>query len=232
VTDNLEGLEALLEALPGAVDRRRLGDRLTQSMEKLRTAAYQAGRLASLVELAPAIGFGVSPQQRAMLEEVREEGWAVGQALEEAETAEQLRDAVLEYEKGFSNTLGSLDRAVRIHWSSFAAETFRPLIPFGEMLVRTGVDAGLGRRLSDCGRRALAPSDSGSVADLLARVKALLAERDGLDAERSGLVEEGEIGAFLSALSEQKATLAMVTPKVAAWLADKQALERFSVAPL
>jgi hypothetical protein len=232
MTDNVDALEALLEVLPGAVDRRRLGDRLNQSMEKLRTGDYNAARLASLRELAPAIGFGSSPQQLRVLQEVREEAWAVGEALEEAETAEQLRDAVLEYEKGLSASLGSLDREVRIHWSSFAAATFRPLIPLGEMLVRTGVDPELGKRLSDCGRRALAPSDGGSVAELSARVKGLLAERESLDAERSGLVEEGEIGAFLSALADQKATLAMVTPKVAAWLADKHALERFSVAPL
>lgn len=232
MTDNVEALEALLEALPGAVDRRRLGDRLTQSMEKLRTAGHQAARLASLIELAPVISFGSTPQQRAMLEEVREEAWDVGEALEETETAEQLRDAVLEYEKGFSARLAGLHAAVRVHWSAFATQTFRPLVPLGEMLVRTGVDPDLGRRLTECGRRAMAFSDPGSVADFLAGVKALLAEREALDAERSGLVEEGEIGTFLSALAEQRATLAMVTPKVSAWLAEKHALERFSVAPL
>lgn len=231
MSDTLVALEGLLEELPDAADRRRLGDRLSQSMEVLRGADHQIGRLTAILDLANSTGFGVGGIQRETLMDLKEGACAVGEALETASTDDDLRDAIFQYEKEFQRTLGSTERAVRQHWASLASDSFRSLIPLGELLARIGVAPDLGRRLADCGRRALAPSDVGPVADLATRARSLLAEREALQVERADTIGAGDVGAFINALAEQRATLAMVTEDVRAWLKKNDALDRFSLAP-
>ena len=231
MTDKLAELEGLLEELPDAVDRRRLGDRLSQSMEVLRGANHHIGRLTAILDLANSTGFGASGMQRETLDDLKEEAWAVGEALETASTDDELRDATFQYEKEFQKTLSSTERAARQHWASLASESFRSLVPLGDLLARIGVAPDFGRRLADCGRRALAPSEVGPLVDLAARARALLAEREALQEERAQTIGAGDVGSFINALAEQRATLAMVTKDVRIWLEKNEALDRFSLAP-
>lgn len=228
MTDQLEALEALLPQLPAAADRRRLGDRLVQATHDLKDAPTLARRLKSLLSLAKIVGYGVSPDQRAALGEVREAAREVGAALEEANDEESLKLAVFDYQKTLLPTLAVFDRGAREQWTTVVKDRFAPLIAFGELLEKIDGVAELGRKLADCGRRAQRLT-GGSAEDLLFGVSAMLAECDALQAERAEKIGEDDVGEFLNALAVGRATLALITPEVRKWLEDNQALGRFRV---
>lgn len=229
MTDRLVDLEALLEHLPEAVDRRRLGDRLTRSLDRIRNVPHNAERLAAAVELAEATEYGRLPQQADLLEEVREEALSTGEKLEEAASDEALRDAVDDYE-AFLKSLANLDRGLRLHWNGVAAQRYRPLISLGALLHRTRLAPELGDQLEACGLRALAGGEA-PLRELVARVKSAAAEHERLQSEGAALFSDGDVGVFIQAVAEQRATLAHVTPAVLAWLTEKNALDRFGLTP-
>jgi hypothetical protein len=228
MTDQLDALEALLPDLPAAADRRRLGDRLVQAIQDLKEAPSQARRLKALISLAETVGFGASPDQRAMIGELRETAREVGAALEEADDEEGLKSAVYDYQKSLLPALATFDRGAREQWSSVVRDRFAPLIAFGELLEKIDNVADLGRSLADCGRRAQRLT-SGSAEDLLSNVTSLLAERDALQTERGEKIGDDDVGEFLNALAVGRATLDLITPDVRAWLDQNQALGRFRV---
>jgi hypothetical protein len=229
MSDRLADLEALLDHLPAAVDRRRLGDRLTRSLDRIRNVPHNADRLAAAMELAQATGYSEVAQQAELLDEVRDEAFSVGEKLEEACSDETLRDAVDDYE-AFLKSLSNLDRGLRLHWSVVAGQRYRPLISLGMLLQRTLVAPELGERLAACGQRAAAGGEA-TLRDLLAKAKSVAAEHETLQSESGGLFSGGEIGAFIEAVADQRATLSHITPAVLAWLTEKNALDRFSLAP-
>jgi hypothetical protein len=228
MTDLLASLETMLEELPEAVDRRKLGDRLTQSLETLKTADIDIGRLTAILDLAELSGYATTPQAEALFE-LQEEAHAVGEALETASTDVTLRDAVLDYEKGFKHALSRVELAIRAHWGLFATEKFRPSATLGELLHRIGVERDLAGRMQGCGQRGLAIGSGGSLPDLVARASSHLAELEAIQQERAGTIGEGDVGNFINALADQRATLAMVTGEVRAWLEHNHALERFNL---
>lgn len=231
MSDQLEELETLLPDLPEAVKRRDLGDRLNNSIEVLRNADYQIGRLGALLEVAELTGMTVGPQGKAIAN-LREEAFDVGDALEAATTDDELRDSIDGYKEWVQRTLASSDIVVRNNWKMLAAQRFRSLASLGSLLQRIGVDAELGARLAEAGARAEKAGDLTPATAMCAEIKALLAELEELQSKRAGTLNEGEIGAFITALAEQRATVEMITPEVRKWLADNQALSRFSVVPL
>ena len=231
MTDLLEESEALLEELPDAVTRRRLGERLTQAVLALKNAEYQINRIAALLDLSNCVEFGATAEQRSVMEEMLECVADVGLALEEADEEDALRSAVFEYEKTMPNAIAALDRAVRERWRFVAADRFQPLIGIGDLLTSMNVANNLGGRLADCGRRGLAGVNIGSVSDLLTTVRALLTDFEALQKERAAEIGDDEVGDFINALADKRATLAMVTPKVHGWLKEHQALERLGINP-
>jgi hypothetical protein len=231
MSDVLEEAEALLEHLPEAVSRRKLGDRLSQAVVALRTADRQIARIVALLELSPIVEFGKTTDQRDALQDMKECATEIGTSLENAEDAEQLRFAVHEYENSLNKALAALERALRDRWRAVAAERFQPLIGIGELLSSMNVSNGLGSRLAECGRKGLESANTASIIDLLPVVRSLLADYQALQFERAGEVGDDEVGDFINALAERRATLAMVTPKVHGWLRDHHALERLQINP-
>jgi hypothetical protein len=229
--DKLVALESLLEELPEAVARRRLGDRLAQSMNALRNADHQIDRINGILDLANLTSFGEKDAEREVLETLKKEAWEVGTELETASTEDSLRDAVYDYERSLQPALAAAERAVRSHWSAVANDKFRAIQLLGELLERIGVAASLGERMQDCGRRGVSAHSAGQLPETVSRARSLLAELESLQEERSRVIGAGDVGRFINALAEGRATLAMVTPEVGAWLAENEALERFTVAP-
>jgi hypothetical protein len=230
MSDQLEELEQLLEELPDAVDRRRLGDRLTQSMTTLHKADHNVERIEAVIELADLTGMASSgPAQ--VVERLKEEAFEVGEWLETATSDEELRDAVYQYDKVLLRSLANCELTVRNHWQMAAAQRFRPLVALGELLQRINVRPDLGQRLVETGKRALNAHQAGSAKTLCAEVRALTAEQEALQNEQAELMSEGEIGSFITAVAEHKATLEMVTPKVREWLTQNGALDRFTISP-
>lgn len=229
MSDALLEAEALLEQLPDAVSRRTLGERLTKAITELRTAGHQIQRMTALVETAGLIDYGKPAQQREILEEMIDCAKSVGEALENAEDAVALRAAVDEYSNDLIRAIASLDRSLREHWRVLANERFQPLVGLGELLASMNVANNLGPRLMACGRKGIASTNASSATEFHASVMALSTEYDALQAERAAEIGEDEVGEFINALADKRATLAMVTPKVHDWLAEHAALDRLGI---
>jgi hypothetical protein len=231
MSDALVEAEALLTELPDAVIRRKLGERLSKAVIALKTADHQITRMAALLELCRIVDFGRTADQRAALEEMKECATDIGASLEEAEDEEELRLAVYEYENSLPKALSALERAVRERWRVTAADRFQPLIGIGALLTSMNVSNNLGDRLADCGQKGLAAANAGLITDLLATARTLLADLEALQQERAAEIGDDEVGDFINALAEKRATLAMVSPKVHDWLEEHRALERLSINP-
>ncbi len=229
MSDALLEAEGLLAELPGAVSRRSLGERLSEATTALRTADHQIGRMSALVKMADLTGFGKRAEQNEVLEEMVDEAVSVGDALEQAEDPAALRSATFEYSNTLNRAIASLERSIRDHWRAVAAERFQPLLGLGALLTSMNVANNLGTRLAACGQKAMNAGTAGSASDLHTAAVALWSEYDALQAERAAEIGEDEVGEFINALADKRATLAMVTPKVQAWLADHSALDRLGV---
>ncbi|MBJ7533300.1 hypothetical protein JDN40_04155 [Rhodomicrobium vannielii ATCC 17100] len=229
MSDVLVEAEELLKELPDAVDRRKLGDQLRKAVIALGTADRQIARIAALLELSRIVGFGETVDQHAALEDMKECAIDIGAALEEADNEKQLRLAVYEYENSLPRALSALERAVRERWRLVALARFQSLIGIGKLLTSMNVSNNLGSRLEDCGRRGMAASSIGAAADLVTNVKGLLAELDTLQQERAAEISDDDVGIFINALAENRATLAMVNSKVHEWLKEHSALERLGI---
>jgi hypothetical protein len=227
--DALLQAEELVEKLPEAVSRRKLGERLSKSIVELGTSDRQIQRLSTLIQTAELIDYGRAPHQREVLAEVEDCARSVGEALVNAEDAEGLRQAVFEYSNDFIKVIGTLERSVRDHWRALTAERFRPLVGLGELLRSMNVPNNLGDRLVDCGERGVSSGNMPSAMDLHSAVTTLMTEYAALQAERAAEIGEGEVGDFINALADKRATLAMVTSTVHQWLERHSALERLSV---
>jgi hypothetical protein len=229
MSDVLLEAEALLEQLPEAVSRRTLGERLGKAIIELRTAGHQIQRMTALVETADIIGFGAHAHQREVLSEMVECAQVVGEALADAEDAEALRAAVYEYSTDLNRAIATLERSIRDYWRAVASERYQPLIGLGELLTSMNVANNLGPRLVACGRNGVHSANATSAADLHGSISTLSKEYNALQAERAAEIGEDEVGEFINALADKRATLAMVTPKVQAWLTEHAALDRLGV---
>jgi hypothetical protein len=232
MADLLEDLESLLPALPQAVERRKLGDRLNKAVDALRTAPQQIARLEALFALADEIEFARQPQNAETLNDAKFDAAALGNDLSTFQDAEKLRSAISHYDDSFvKNTLPALDRAIRSHWRTIVADRFKSLAGVGDLLAKIEGTATLGKRMIDCSLRAQRSADGGTAPDLLNQVRQLLLELENLRAEQASALTEGAIGTFLQAAAEQRATLLLVTPEVRTWLEENNALEKFRVLP-
>lgn len=230
MSDALLEAEALLTELPDAVVRRKLGERLAKAVTALRSADHQIARMTALLELSQILEFGKTAEQHAALKEMKECATDIGASLEDAANEEELRSAVYEYENSLPKAISAVERAVRERWRSVAADRFQPLIAIGDLLTSMNASNNLGTRLADCGRRGLSAAN-GSITDVQSTVRALLGELATLQAERAAEIGDDEVGEFINALAEKRATLAIVTPKVHDWLEEHHALERLTINP-
>jgi len=226
--DRLEALEAMLPDLPAAVDQRRLGERLTKTVAALSEADAQITRLSALLELTIEVEFGHSPEQLALLNEVREEALNVGADLCNANDEGSLRDATFHYQE-LVKGLARLDQSVRAQWRTLLAERYRPLENFGELLTSLDDVADLGRRLKECAAAAASISTTATARQLSDQIRALNQRFALLQSERGKVIGAGEVGDFLNALADRRANLSLVTQEVRNFLEANHALDRFKI---
>ena len=229
MSDILEEAETLLVQLPDAVARRKFGTQLGQATNELKTANAEIARMKALLELVEVIGYGELPPQREVINDMVELARSIGKLLEDADSADSLRLATFDYANHLRSAIVALDRAVREHWRKEAAEKFQPLVTIGRLLSAMNVGNDLGPRLVACGEEGLASANSGMAIDLLRRIQQVLTEHKALQDERSIQIGDDEVGEFIKALADNRATLAMVTDKVHAWLAKQNALATLKV---
>lgn len=226
--DPLVALEALLPALPAAIDARRMGGELGKASLSLRNADRQIERIEALFDLATLIGFGDGPQG-AFVSELRDAACETGEALQEAETPAALEKAIAGYDRDLSTHLSALDRSIGQHWRTVTARKFESLVAVGNLLGRINADSDLGRRLAACGTGARNVPEGMGGRPLLDRVTQLMEERKQLEARRREELGEGEVADFVNALSENRATLEMVTGTVRDWLEEHHAVDKLKV---
>lgn len=229
MSDALIEAEELLEQLPDAVSRRSLGERLSQAVHELRSADHQIQRIKALIETAEILDFGNEPHRAETLEDMVDYARMVGSALEKADDPDALRKAVYEYSNDLQRAIAGLERAIREYWRTIVNERFQPLIGLGQLLTSMNVPNDLGNRLTACGKKGLSVLNASSAPDLHVAIKTLLADEEALQAERTAEIGNDEVGDFINALADKRATLAMVTPKVREWLSDHQALDRLGI---
>jgi len=229
MSDALVEAEALLEKLPDAVSRRTLGERLGKAIQDLSNARHQMQRMTALIETAELTDFGKQPHQSEALHEMIDCAQMVGEALENAEDAEALREAVFEYSSDLKQAIATLERSIRENLRMFVNERFQPLVGLGELLTSMNVSNDLGSRLITCGSKGMSVLNASSAPQLHAGIAAVLDDYEVLQAERARVIGEDEVGDFINALADKRATLAMVTPKVREWLNDHDALGRLGI---
>lgn len=229
MSDALLEAEELLEQLPAAVSRRTLGERLGKALIELRNADRQVERMKDSLKIAELIKFGGPHHQREVLTDMVDCALSVGEDLEKARDAEALRKAVFEYTTDLNQSIAALERSIREHWRAVVAERFQPLLGLGDLLASMNVPNELGQRLKSCAQKGQASVNAGSTKDLRTSIEELLEEYDNLQDEREEEIGEDEVGDFINALADKRATLAMVTSKVREWLEDHDALDRLGI---
>jgi hypothetical protein len=229
VSDVLEEAEALLVQLPDALVRRKFGQRLSQSAATLANGIDQVARIKALWESAQLINYGRLPEQKDILDEMVDCATAVGRSIETAVDAEALRSAEHEYKEGLVKAIVAVERAIVQHWRALASDKFQPLIGLGKLLTAMNIPNELGKRLEECGAAGLAIVNTASATERLRKMKDLLTSYQLLQEERTREIGNDEVGDFINALAEQRATLAMVTPNVLAWLTNHDALANLGI---
>lgn len=230
MSDALVEAESLIAELPGAVSRRSLGERLTEAVTKLRNADHLIERITSLIRIARLIEFGKTGHQQSALEDATENALDVGERLSAASSAEELRSAIYDYEITLRDDVRRLETLVGDHWRAVARGQFQQLQGLGELLTRMNVEKDLGSRMTAFTNKAL-NSDQISAAQLLETIRVLRTEYETLQVERAAAIGTDDVGEFINALAENRATLKMVTPGVHAWLSEHDALDALEISP-
>ena len=231
MSDPLKEAEAFLIDLPAAVDQRKLGQQLLDATDKLALLDRQIERLESLFSVANQIGFGKNESDSNDLEEVVDSGKRTAKLLISAETPDDLRKAMDEYQNEFRSSIGILHRAVQNYWRAYTRETFGPLAGIGQLLTTMNVGNNLGERMKRLAERAQNGGNASDAQDFARVVKDLHEELSKLRAEQDLMISEGDVGEFITALSEKRATLSTVTPKLRDWLKQNGALDNFQITP-
>ena len=225
MSDTLLDLQRLIPALGPAVERRELGDRLTIIVNALRDAPAEIERLDALLDIVALTGFAGTTD----LTELRDEAAFAANALMTAQKAEELRDAKDAFDE-LRKALARVGRQVVVYWQGVVAREFKPLVGFGILLERVDNLSDLGKRMQACGRDAMASAQVARFSELRPIVSRLMLEVERLQTERAASVGAiPGVGDFLSAVGDQRATLALVSPAVLEWLRQNGGLENFKV---
>jgi hypothetical protein len=228
--NNLAVLEALLAALPAAVERRTLGDQLQHTIDQLHDAPQMVNRLAALFDLAQEIEFSADASQAESLEDLKAATRYAGDQLVRAKSGNDLKNAEDDYQ-ALRKQVSSVDRQIRAHWARVVRRDFAPLGTIGGLLSNINPSSDLGKRLTECSYAAHQLSDKMPIVEFRDNVLKLKVTKDDLDQKRAALTGESEVDQFLDALARKSATLELLTDKVRDWLEKNGALPKFSIVP-
>jgi len=224
LADTLLELRAILPSIGPALERRRLGESLSQIASVVRNADADMKRLDAVLDLARLTAF--PPEE---MSDLIDDAQYAGEALASATTSDELRSASDAYGE-FLRTLPRIGAQVVRHWKNeVVAKEYRPLISFGLLLEKVDNLAALGREMRECGEAAV-NTQIGKWPELRDEVMRLEEQLSRLRRERAETVSAiPAVGEFLIAVGNGTATLALLTPPVLQWLDENGALESFRV---
>lgn len=224
-------LETTLLPQAGAVaEQMKFGDALSQAQQHL---AGQAD-LPALVEFLAELVAVLAPLSGSAAEAARTHSKALLDHAREIGSIDD-RDALKRIQHPLRDARGAVDAllsSLRAEWDDQVRRQFEPLVTVGAVL--EGIDAtkSLGQGLRRWAE-SVPKSGPGRWVPQRAEVEKLQQMREDLPARRESLASVGideQVHRFLFAVSRGDATLVDVTQDVLAWLADNDALARFSVA--
>jgi hypothetical protein len=227
-TDPLQELEQFARELPAAVERRRIGETLGKTVERLRDADAQVERIAAIFDISNETGFGRDPTQADALSDLLACISECADSMLSAQTAVDLKKVQEAYAR-LVVEVAAVDRQLRPHWRGIVEHDFRPLAVIGTLLQRIETTKDLGLRLVACGQEAEASLTITSAVSLRTTIHRLREKRTHLENERTSATRERDVDAFLSAVAEGRGTLRMVTSNVHQWLARNEALDMFTI---
>ncbi len=229
MTDILLELEGSLPRIAPAREARQLGAILDKVAEKSADIERQGQRCQALVAMATALdGFSdpkVTTAARAAIDAVR----TTGADLTTAADVDGL-ELVLESLIDLANALKDFDQNVRLVWADRSRTEYTSLIPVGQLLQHIAGAEALGQELAQLGARATALASRNQTATAMAPdIEQLEADRRSLLARLKEVTANPEVETFITAVTQNQATLQLVTPGVLGWLSDRGALGAFKI---
>lgn len=230
--DPLAALEALLPALPRALERQKLGVELKRVEAQIATHRPFIERFFRLTDTLGTLHDAPHSTAREAVAEALFEVGEFGTKLATVESKEDLR-AVTHGFDGLRGRVASMEGGARLLWSELYRREMEPLGLVGSVLRGIADTADLAERLcalSESARR-LCERQQSAIEDFATTAGALRAEAAALKAEVNALATDPEVDAFLQALAGGRATLRLATANVLRWLEQLEALDRFDVRP-
>ena len=230
--DPLVALEALLPALPRALERQKLGEELGRVETQISTHRPSIERFSRLADALSTLRDVAHPTAREAVADALFEVGEFGNKLAAVESREDLR-AVINGFEGFRGRVTNLDGSTRLLWSELCRRDIEPVGLAGSILMGIPNTANLAERLSTLSERARRLSDrqQSAIEDFATTAGTLRAEAAALKAEVNALATDPEVDVFLQALAGGRATLRLATENVLRWLDQLDALDRFDVRP-
>lgn len=229
MTDILPELEGLLPRIAPAREARQLGAILDKVAEKAADVERQGQRCQALVAMATALdGFSdakVTAAAKAAIDAVR----TTGDDLSTAVDVNGL-ELVLESLSDLANAVKDFDQTVRSVWADRSRTEYTSLIPVGQLLQHISGAEALGQDLAQLGARATALASRNQTATAMApEIEQLEADRRSLLTRLKEVTANPEVETFITAVTQNRATLQLVTPGVLGWLSDRGALGAFKI---
>lgn len=229
MTDALERLEDLAPRIASAKKSLAFGAAADKARIPVEQAPRHALLLTRLVQCAYDLDGLNDAALRQRLSGAIAKAESVGESLEDAETADELEAAAADYPMVGSALMQVIER-LRNHWSQLVAQDFVDLAAVGHLLSKIAGAEAIGHDLVEISTAAQTLANGDPSAEKLAEGAPALRLRRAqtLDAMQA-FTDEPEVDTFLEAVTRQEASLDMVTPKVMAWLTEKDALSAFRV---
>ena len=227
--DHLNDLEQLAGRIADEI-RDRDGEKSLQSADEAAKAAKASiALLEHLTGFVALVQGSIDVDERSRLERDLQELARAGGVVSAASTADALVKATEEL-RSLSSRVELVERPIARAWQQLLETTFVAAGSLGSVLLRIPETREIGKEFNDLHKAAMVLKMRQGTADALAAKFSLLEGR--LEALRSNLSRIGaekEVTRFLEAVSEQRATLALLTREVRDWLKERDALNLFRV---
>ena len=227
--DHLEGLERLAAHIPNAIRDRNAEQALRRAGEAAKAAESNIALLEQLAGFSALVREDIGVTERSQIERDLRDFARSGGVIAAAATAETLEDAIEELRR-LSGRVPLVERPIVQAWQRRVEATFDTGGNLGNVLQMIPETRAIGEEFNNLHRGATTLKlRRGEAGALAANFEELEGRLEALRANLSRVGVGKEVIEFLVAVSEQRATLALLTLEVRDWLTDRDALELFHV---
>lgn len=227
--DCLEELERAAKLIPNAIRDRDAEHMLRRAGEAATATESSISLLEQLADFSALVRKDIGDSERSEMERDLRNLAHSGEAIKACATADALEDAVEELRR-ISGLVRLVERPIIQAWQRRIETTFDTGGNLGKVLQLIPETRTIGEEFNNLHRTATALKlRRGKVGVLAADLEELEARLETLRAKLTRVGVGREVIEFLLAVSEQRATLALLTLDVRNWLVDRDALDLFRV---